>query len=265
MRHRVILAVLALLCAVATAGCGASKNFSSDVVAQAADKTEAAGGARVAFTAGVAGQTVNGGGYVDLRGQAARLSLALPGSAGRIDEVMANRVLYMHFPPAVAQHLPGGKAWVKIDIAKVLQSKGINLGALRSSTESNPADQLAQLRGAGDVSKVGTATVRGAQTTHYHAVIDLRRAADKAPAGRRAAARSSVDQLIKVTGRSTIPMDVWIDGAGRLRRMRSTQRVQGQAITTTMDFFDFGARQTVQPPPASQTADLTSAVASHLS
>lgn len=264
MRHRVILAVLALLCAVATAGCGASKNFSSDVVAQAADKTAATGTAKLSFTAGVAGQTMNGTGFVDLRGHAVRLSLVLPAGVGRLDEVMANKQLYMRFPPALARRLPGGKTWVKIDIAKVLESKGIDLGALRS-TATNPADQLAQLRGAGDVKQIGTATIRGAQTTHYHAVVDLRRAADRAPASQRAAARSSIDELIKMTGTKTIPVDVWIDDAGRLRRMRSTQNVRGRAITMTMDFYDFGARETIQPPPASQTADLTSAVASHLS
>jgi hypothetical protein len=60
-------------------------------------------------------------------------------------------------------------------------------------------------------------------------------------------------------------VDVWIDGAGRLRRQRSTMRLQGHEITSTVDLYDFGARETVQPPPASQTTDLTSAVAGHIS
>jgi hypothetical protein len=227
------------------------------VVAQAADKTASAGGAKMAFVIQVQGQTLHGAGFVDPKGRRARLTFQLPKGQGAMETVYVGQTIYMQFPPALRSQVPGGKSWVKIDLRQFGQKQGIDIGALQSTSGNDPSAQLEQLRGAGDVKKAGTEQVRGTPTTHYTATLDLRRAADRAPAAQRDAARRSIDRIIKLTGQSTLPTEVWLDAQGRARRMKVSQSIRGQSFTYTMDLYDFGTREALKAPPASETADLT--------
>jgi hypothetical protein len=249
--RRLLPLTLLLLAAVPAAGCG-SDDFDPDVVAQAADKTASAGGSKVAFTVDAAGQSMKGTGFMDAKGRKARMRFELPQNAGAMNMVFLDKVIYMNLPEELRKEIPGDKAWIKIDLAKALRAQGIDLGALNGASSNDPSQQLDQLRGAGDVKKVGSEKVRGTSTTHYKATVDLRKAAKKSPAARR-----SVERVIKLSGQSTFPVEVWIDKAGRLRRESFEQRVQGQTISTTMDFFDFGSREAIKAPPSSETKDIT--------
>lgn len=259
MPRIVISLLLCLAAAGGLAACG-TEDFNPDVVAQAADKTVSAGGAKVAFTIDAAGQAMKGTGFMDASARKGRIRFALPQGQGDLETVFLQRVVYLHLPAKLSAQVPGGKPWLKLDLDKLAKSQGIDLGALQSTSNSDPSQQLDQLRGAGEVKRVGDEKVRGAQTTHYRAKIDLRRAADKAPAAQRAAAKRSVERLIKLQGTSTLPVDVWLDGQGRLRRERVTQKIQGQSLDFTMDLYDFGTREALKAPPASQTQDFSDVV-----
>ena len=239
----------------ALAGCGASDAIDPAVVANAADRTAGAGEARMAMTVQAAGPTIHGSGLMDLRRRRFEMTMQIPG-AGAMEMRYLGQVMYMHLP-AAARKTVGGKPWVKIDVVKALKSKGIDISGLQGPTGGNPSDTLQQLRGAGDVHKVGTATIRGTQTTHYKATIDLRRAADRVPAAQRAAARQSIDRLVKLTGQTTMPVEAWIDGQGRLRRETFTQTVKGRTVSGTIDLYGFGGQQAIVAPPAGDTADIT--------
>jgi hypothetical protein len=254
---RLIVILLSLAALGALAGCGASDTINPDVVAQAADKTASAGGMKVAYTMDVDGQHLTGTGFFDTKGQKGRMSFEFPQAGGTVDAVMFGRVFYMHFPASLAKQFPGGKSWLKLDFEKAAKAQGIDIGALQSTSNTDPSQALDQLRGAGDVKKVGSETVRGTQTTHYTATLDLRKAADRAPADKRAAARSTIDALIKLAGTSTFPAEVWIDQRGRARRMKLNYKIQGKPFGMTMDMFGFGTREAIKPPPASQTKDIT--------
>jgi hypothetical protein len=254
---RFSLTLAALTCAGAVAGCGAADDFNPDVVAQAADKTASAGGAKMSMVEQIQGQTVRATGFVDSRGRTGRMHLQLPGSAGAMDAVFLKSVMYMHFPPAIQDKVADGKAWAKIDLQRVGKKQGIDLQALQSTSSNDPSSQLDQLRGAGNVKKVGTEKVRGTATTHYKATLDLRKAAERAPAAQREAARRSIDNLVKQTGQSTIPVEVWIDKQGRARRMSFDEAIKGTSLKLTMELYDFGTREAVKAPPASETKDLT--------
>jgi hypothetical protein len=258
---RLIVVLLSLAALGALAGCGASDSVNPGVVAQAADKTASAGGMRLAMTVSSQGQTLNGDGFFDPKGRKGRISLNLPQGNGTMDMVFLSRVIYMHLPDALTKQIPGGKSWLKVDLEKALKAKGIDLGALQSTSSNDPAQQLDQLRGAGDVKKVGSEKVRGTDTTHYKATIDLRKAADRAPAAQRDAARRSVESVIKLTGQSTIPLDAWLDQQGRARRIAVKQTVGGHSVAETMDLYDFGAREAIKAPPASETKDVISLAA----
>jgi len=180
----------------------------------------------------------------------------VPG-AGAIETVYADRIVYLRFPKALAGQVPGGKTWVKIDVERFGKAKGIDFSSLAGSAGSDPTANVDQLRGARDVKRIGKEKVRGVETTHYRASIDLRKAAEKAPAAQRAAARRSMENIIKLTGESTFPLEIWIDDAGRMRREKVKQRLQGQSVVSTLELYDFGAREAISAPPASQTSDIT--------
>ena len=73
--------------------------------------------------------------------------------------------------------LPGGRSWMRIDLAKAASQKGFDLAALGTNGPSqDPSQVLDYLRGAGRATKVGTETVRGIKTTHYRVTVDLQQA-----------------------------------------------------------------------------------------
>lgn len=261
--------LLALVAAIA-AGCGggsssgpsnhaaAGSTLSSEDLLLAANRTMRSGGVRVAITASAAGQSFSGGGYFDLTSRRGDLTLTIPGQ-GAIREVFVWPVVYLQLPPAARKSLPAGKSWARLDVEKAAKSQGIDLSSLSNS--GDPTQGLSQLRGADQITEVGHDVVRGTPTTHYHAIIDLRRAAAKAPPAQRAAAERTIGRLVQITGHSKVPVDVWLDGQHRIRRERFALPTGGLSVEMTMDLYDFGAQQTVTPPPASQTVDITGKVA----
>jgi hypothetical protein len=125
-----------------------------------------------------------------------------------------------------------------------------------SAGTQNFGDQLAALRGAGDVQETGHEVIRGVETTRYHAEIDTQRALDRVDA----ADRDSVQKALELFGDS-MPMDVWIDGDGLPRRVamkiRTTAAGQSISVDERIDFYDFGADVSVEAPPADEVMPMT--------
>jgi hypothetical protein len=262
---RRLLPVL-LLCALTpvAAGCGAEKSVknAADPVAQAATNTANAGSVQVAMSGRIsaAGQEIplNGEGVFDLKAKRGRLTMttSVPGQGDvRVEEIIDGLVLYMR-TDALAQALPSGKKWLKIDLVEAGRQSGLDIGALQQLGGSgDPTQFLTYLAKAGDVRKVGSEDVSGTPTTHYHATIDF----DKL-AGSAGAATDSVRQLQKLTGLKSLPTDIWIDGSQRVRRQTvaiSTQRPVPVDFDLTIDYERFGVPVDVHAPAAAETADYT--------
>jgi hypothetical protein len=117
---------------------------------------------------------------------------------------------------------------------------------------------LAYLRAtSGKIEKVGTEKIRGVETTHYRAKVDLDKVAAQAPPSLRKTYRASIQSLKQGLGTDTIPVDVWVDGDNLVRRLAEHLPVaQGGKIDFSVDFYDFGAPVSIAPPPASETLDL---------
>jgi hypothetical protein len=187
--------------------------------------------------------------------------LGLPGPP--IDAVFDNTTVYEMLPRQLVPTLPAGKSWVKVDLAAAGRSIGVDVNALSQSQASDPSQTLAYLRGASDdVTRIGTEDVRGTPTTHYRAVLDLKKAADQSPG-----AREAIKSAINVLGSSTQPADVWVDSDGRLRRMRYTVDLSKSkvaastpgvptSLTFTLELFDFGVPVQAAVPPPDQVVDL---------
>jgi hypothetical protein len=191
---------------------------------------------------------------------------ALGTSTLKISELIDGTTLYLKFPAQLTSKLPsfGSKPWVKIDLAKAASSAGIpGIGSLIDNpASSDPSQFLSYLHAAGTVTKVGSATVNGVQTTQYHAVIDLDKVPSSEPAASRSQAQAAIAGLEKATNLHRIPVDVWIDGQNLVRRIRMNFRetTSGQTVGVgiTVDILDYGAQPPPAIPPPSQVTDASS-------
>jgi hypothetical protein len=252
MRRAAVLLVAApLLLAACGGGSSSSKQVQLTPVAyvkQAAQKSAQATSEHVDLkaTATVQGSPLSLSGAGDFDNANKRGSMTVhanvQGLDMQIDEVMDGTTIYMK-SPLFSAALPAGKTWLKLDLAKVGASQGIDLSQLMGQ---DPAQSFAQLQASGRVTEVGDETIDGVDTTHYRGRIDL----TKLPQGAKIAA---------LTHAKYGPYDVWIGkDDGYVRRVRSSYTLQQQSIAMTMNFSDFGKDVSVNVPAAAETADATS-------
>ena len=274
--------------ALLVAGCGSSSGSQNPgkAIQRAAYVSSSAAGYKVSLhlTEGDAalGGSITGGGSgsfnLPKRAGSMTLALNLPGSlasAGtlHVQEILLGQDIYVKLPAQIASHLPGHRPWLEINLAQVGKAAGIqNLTSLfGGSGSTNPGQFLDYLRAtsSGGVTRVGSATVDGVQTTEYRAKIDLLKAPAAAPAAQRTALRQAVSSLEKLTGLRTIPVDVWVDSANLVRRITMSYSVNasGQSVHTQMqlDFLAYGSQPVPAAPPASQVTNASSMLAAHTS
>ncbi|HEY7630122.1 MAG TPA: hypothetical protein VH817_05455 [Thermoleophilaceae bacterium] len=272
------LATIAAGVAVAVSGCGAS-SVTDDAVAKAATATTSKHGSDIQMTITMSSaalpQTIRmtANGVMDPVARKARINLDMSqlASAGlgssikpsqlQATEILDGTVFYMRMPLFDGK-LPGDKKWMKIDIAKTGKALGLNLGSL-SQPGQDPSQQLAYLRTVSGAKKVGTETIRGVQTTHYHGVAKLDDYPELLPENERAGARAAIQRLEKLIGSNSYPVDAWVGKDGLLRRMKFTMNMDvgqtGQSITMGIqeDLSNFGTPVDVTPPASRDVYDAT--------
>lgn len=249
--RRTFLLVLPAAVLTLTAACGGSsgstQTLSPAQAVKAASRTTAhATSSKLAFTS----HTTFGGQDISLSGTGAfdyathdgSLSLTVPSAlAGAIEERIVSGVVYVQLPTQ-----PG--IFYSVKVADLV---GTSLG---SSTD--PASGLQALQGvSSDVTKVGTATVRGARTTHYTGTYDV----PAALARLSGPAKQLLTKALTATHLKTVPFDAYVDDQGRMRKFVQTfmTTAKGQQVksTTTLELFDFGSPVTVTAPPPAQVKD----------
>jgi hypothetical protein len=148
--------------------------------------------------------------------------------------------------------LPGERTWTKTKTAA-------------QDVIGNSVDMSSALHWFGavtdDARVEGKEKVRGASTTRYRAVIDLRKVAEEIPAGQRLAYAA----VVRAFDEPRIPFTIWIDDrTGLIRRMDNRiefSNVKGpppegeKAIVATAEWYGFGVEAEVRPPPPDLTRD----------
>lgn len=283
MPRRLLPALAFVAIGLGLAGCGDSADSSGGVailsaqaLANIADKTTAKGGVRMTMeqtmslgSQGTVPSTAQG--VFDSKTKRGEMTMsmdlsslpgagALGGGASKQHIILDGLTIYMSFP-ALTSDLPSGKKWLKLDLQKVGKEAGFDLSSLMQGGSQDPTQSLQYLKAAsGDVTKVGTESVRGEPTTHYKATIDFNKVPDAFPAGQRAAMRRSIKQIIRLAGTSTAPMEVWIGDDGVVRRMADTitTKIAGERATIRqrIELYDFGTKVDVKIPPARESVDL---------
>jgi hypothetical protein len=128
---------------------------------------------------------------------------------------------------------------------------------------------LGFLKTTGQVTDLGTDTVRGAATRRYHALVDLHRYAATAAPSLRTGAKRYAELLQRVTGSASLPMDVWIDGRQQVRRVFMQLPVctpEGKlTFSINLELYDFGPQPAVLAPPDAEVTDITEKLKSRVS
>jgi hypothetical protein len=251
MRRLGLLAALAFL----AAGCGGGGNSASpDDIAQAAKKTSNTGSFEAEF--GISGQGLSGSGtgiFDNGDNPAGQLNMTVKAAGQQIpvDTVVTGNVFYMR-SPAFARTIGRGKQWIKLDLAKLAKQRGVDLGGLLNASPT-PNNALAYLAGADQVDEVGSEKVGGDDTTHYQVRVDVSDAAEKASGTAQSSLRG-----VKASGVGKLPMDVWVDPNGYIRKVSYEEHAgRQQAANVTMELHDFGSRVSIEAPPSASVFDLT--------
>lgn len=265
--------LLCLALVVGSACGGDGEKTPQQVIASAPAETVEARSSKVALNVSVDGgaETVDfkGDGVFDFKAQRGRLvldlsSLGLPGAAGTTEIVFNADLVFMKLPFDLPQLKD--RPWVKIDLRDLDELSGIDVSQLRQIQSNDPTAALNYLRGVTDkVQVVGREDVRGQKTTHYKALIDLKKAAKEVPTE----LKDDINQIIGQLGSQTIDSDVWIDGEGRLSKLQYSvdlskvnaptkkgEQAPKGLLTATFELFDFGTEAEVADPPPDQVTDL---------
>ena len=242
----------------------------------AAEKTESAGSAHLAFYFSVqsadTAQSFTGDADVnfgngDPATAEAHMRFAFPKSLGENMGSMemtldAGPVIYMR-SPIFTQMLGAPTPWIKIDPATV-PGMADQLGSLTGG-QADPTGSLTMLYGLTDVEEVGIEQVDGASATHYRATFDLTKALEQIPDANREALQQAIDGIQQQTGGtdvSAMPIDVWVDGDGYLKQFRYLFEIPGEtaggggSFGMTMTLSNVGVPVDIQPPPADQVTDI---------
>lgn len=271
--RRVVSFLCLALCATALAGCGGD-TFAFDPVANAADKTADSTSARVEFTAtmtvgSLGTMSFAGRGLFDGQSKSGwmNMTFSLPPAAQA--QLGANPTMEMIFDgrdgfvvytrSSMFPGLPAG-TWVKMDLAKLSDTQGIDLGGLMNANQADPSQTLRMLMASSGSRVLNYDRVRGVLTTHYGLRVDLKRLAKE-----NKDLRKALEKVIEVTGVDSYPAEAWIDSQGRVRRIKVDMSMGAQlgtpmTMTMTEDLYDFGVRANIAPPPESKVVDMSKLV-----
>jgi hypothetical protein len=255
MRRQLVLT--AVVGGLLLTGCGSQKAAETvapdsmtpvAAVKAASMATTKAGTARITLsmvtTADGETATIRMAGPMALDSSRADLTMSLPGAAMGLKSGDVS-VRYLVDKDAVflkfdAPSMPA--TWFTISKGAALDKAG--LGSLNAA--GGVKDTLATLGQLGEVTRVGTETVNGVSTTHYHADVDPAKIANLA-----GSMTKGVD-VAKALGTTPVPVDLWIDDAQHIVRTTEsfTLTMGGKTISekVTSDLSEFGVPVSVTAP-----------------
>ncbi|SDD88922.1 hypothetical protein [Streptomyces prasinopilosus] len=235
-------------------GSSGAREQGTEAVRSAYDRTAEQDTARVTLrvrtSADGTSMTATSKGTVDLEDGDSVMALSAQGR--RIEQRVVDQVLYQKLPRSEA---PDGKPWIRIDLRKVAEHRGVG-----DQSVNDPARAAAFAKAIDDkdVTREGTAEVGGVDTTRYRVAVDVTELPDGATLRRQVG--------------PTLPMDVWLDDDGRIRRQQIDMTLKAPAeegstdrssssrsakVRTVMEFSDFGTDVEAEEPPSGQVTDLT--------
>jgi hypothetical protein len=260
--RRTARVVACAVLAVGLAGCGTAKKASDSahqspvqLVRASYAKTVHARTARFSMAMTTGGMVMHGTGATQFGPRALSMTMKVPQLGGAMQMRMVAKRLYMKLPASAGAPLPAGKSWLMLDLSK---ASGNPLAkAMSQMTGQSPDQSLGYLKSLKSVTPKGKATIRGVSTTHYRAVIDLK----KLMSGNKLM-KMGAQRIRQATGKSTFATDVYLDPQGRVVRqqfaipMANPSTGSKTPMKMQMDMFDFGKPVDIAAPPSKQTVNM---------
>lgn len=253
----------------ATTGAAVGEQVEPAVIAEAAAKTTAAKTARIATLVRVVepgGQERFGGqGRFDFERRAGEMALRLiegevGAGGGNAKAVFVDSTVFYQLPPGA---LAGGRRWIQLDLQNVADASGLDFGPLVQGSQADPTQYLLWLSALGPgITKIGEEDVRGVPTSRYRAAVDLNLLEEQAPPGKEAEWAAYVQTLRDRLGLAFIPVEVWVDDEGLVRRFNHEYgfSTEGTTAVVTTELFDFGTPVNVSAPPPDQVVTLNDVI-----
>jgi hypothetical protein len=256
--------LIALAAGVATfaAGCSSSNTSADSVKAHAAinaaaDKSMRQGSAQIAMTTtqkvGTDVSDTKAGGAVAFDGSTGRLLLLLPSAKTRIEEIVANGVIYLRLTaPSLPKAVQGKWIKVKMSDTKTLQKLGVSglppVGSI-----------LQQLKTVGGTAAdTGKVTVAGKVFTKYVVTITREELVKKAEGiyGKGSASVKAL-QAAPADTHATVTIYINTDGVVSREVEELAIPVSGKSSKTTTDIAlaNYGTPISTATPPAKDTID----------
>jgi hypothetical protein len=267
MRRVTMIAAGALLAGLALAGCGSKQDSATSddggggikslqlLAEELGANSSTKQSAHMAMTMEVAGQSIKADGDLKLGSSPAMdLTYDIPG-IGAARMVLVDDAFYFELPKAAQKD---GKPWVKLDPnGSDPLSKSLSAALKETKKNSDPAQMIKQLEGAGEITATKQENLEGKQTTHYSVTVDIRKYASKADPD----LKSLLDKAVEA-GVTTYPVEVWVDQESLPVRVTlatpftNPQTQQQESVNMRLDYTDWGKPVTVTAPPADQVGPL---------
>jgi hypothetical protein len=146
---------------------------------------------------------------------------------------------YLRLPPRL-NHT--GKPWVLVSPTStnpVVRQLGTTI---QSVEQVAMVDPFRVFGSAVRITRHMPETLDGAPVTHYVLSVDVAALPANAPG----------KQQLTAVGLTTLPVDLWVDGQGRLLQFAEAFDVKNQHVSTTAKFGPFNPPVTITAPPADQ-------------
>ena len=231
-RRRVGLCLTFLVVTTGFVACGGKSEQAQaqELILGAAQATYAAGTAQVLLSLEGLGDG-EGDGQVDFANDQSEASVDLPSGPATV-------------------YVDGTTVLIQIDdVITVLDPDDLDpLGQLRLLLLFLSPGQVVQLLNGldGDVDIVGADPVDGVDATHYRFGVSLDAVLDSLDGD----ARDVMADLLAALDLGTLDVDVWLDDDGRVLRFQTVVDVDGEPVTVTIGYSDFGSEVDIQIPEA---------------
>lgn len=265
------LMVLACVVGLVAAGCGMHAEPAEVRLAQAAARTAAAETARLSLEMhteiGAEGgsrmdYTMVMDGALDFTADRAHLTMDMPffPGAGSMEMISDGSTVYVRLPDEFGG-ADNERTWVRTDTGESV-SMVQAFGFLGAGTGGDPRDILSALGAVeGSVTELGPEEIRGTSTLGYEADVAFAELWGDHPE-----AAAQLTDLV-------VPLSVWLDDEGRVRRLTYTIDLGDLAqagamgdhdqggmmpsgtMTTTLDLYDLGEPVDIALPPEDQVTD----------
>ncbi|WP_166021787.1 hypothetical protein [Streptomyces chilikensis] len=228
-------------------GPGAARTLLRQAAVRLAEAGTSRASTSMAMAAGGTRIVIRGEGVYDYRRQRGELRVTLPEEpAGR---ALRRPITELLTPGAVflknrGEGVPRDK-WVRVDAGDSADGNLVTGGA------TDPLAAAELLRGTRRAEYRGTVDFAGTQVRRYEGVAHLGDAAVRAATGWREGLRAAA----KGFASAEVPFDVYLDGKGRIRKVRQefsflNETRRTVVVTSTTMLYDFGAAVDVRLPAA---------------